>query len=154
MLVLQIHAKTHSELSMLPRVQIPCLCPPSMLNRVLHKSVRCLVRSDMPLQNGSSAETCRRCISGGVSEECVACLERLQQAAGNVWQHDHQLKVDNTAAHFWIHLKARCTPVDGEQCNNPGTLWVPCLHALHISCKGTKAFGFGHDSQRHLCCSI
>ena len=116
MLVLQIHAKTHSELSMLPRVQRPCLCPPSMLNRVLHKSVRCLVRSDMPLQNGSSAETCRRCISGGVSEECVACLERLQQAAGNVWQHDHQLKVDNTAAHFWIHLKARCTPEDGEQC--------------------------------------
>ncbi|DBA74326.1 TPA: hypothetical protein ACH3X1_011100 [Trebouxia sp. C0004] len=36
----------------------------------------------------------------------MACLERLQQAAGNVWQHDHQLKVD-TKLHFLSQLKAR-----------------------------------------------
>ncbi len=41
---------------------------PSMLNRDLHRSVRYLVRSDMPLQGEPPAETSRRCISGGMSE--------------------------------------------------------------------------------------
>ena len=54
-----------------------------------------LITFNMRLQGGPHAETGRRCISGGMCEECMACLERLQQAAGNVWHHDHQLKVGN-----------------------------------------------------------
>ncbi len=122
----------------------------SMLNRVVRRkrselSDTFLITSDMPLQDGPSAETCRRCISGGVSEEYMACLERLQQAAGDVWYHDHQLKVDNPM-HFWTQLKAKCTPEDIATCFWRG-LYLQChCHPVGTLLACLPRFLQGHQS--------